>query len=204
MESFKQWLSQYPGYAIGLVAVCIAAFFIFRAAGRSYKRYYQRYRSEEANIKHLLELKEKFADLTENVIKDADDSELLEGVALSYQLKLQKFQNMEEEFAKLSFEQQYVYALDVFTQEKCVKDFFKENGKELTEIILPAFCMIGLEKEAKEAKKLKLMFDESDETTSVNEKTIESVEKFFEENDVLTKVKQCAAKYIKENAEKFV
>ena len=204
MENFLNWLKEYPLYAVGLVAVVIAFIFVLRAAAKAYSRYYERYRKEEAEIKRLVALKEKFGVLTEEAIKNADDEELLEGVALSYQLKLQKEERQEEEFGKLRKEVQYVYALDVFTQEKAVRDFFRENGDILKDIIIPAFTMIGMEKEGLMLLPLKLMYDEKDETTSLDENKVKETEKFFEDNNILTKIKEESAKYIKENSSLFV
>ncbi|MCM1364234.1 MAG: hypothetical protein NC122_05140 [Faecalibacterium sp.] len=204
MQDFQAWMAQYWRYVIGLIGVCIVAFFIFRAAMRSYKRYYKRYHEQEAGIKHLLELKEKYQNLTTDVIADAPDDELLEGVALSYQLVLQKEEDMTAQFNKLPQEKQFIYVLDVFVQDKSVETFFRENGKELTEIIVPALEMLGMDEAAKKAEKVRLMFDENDDTTSISKNLIEQTEKYFEENEILTKIKLNTAKYIKENAEKFI
>lgn len=201
MNDFMAWFEQYWLYAVGLVIVCVAAFFVFRAAARSYKRYYSRYREQEAEIKRLLALKEKYQTLTKQVIFDAPDGELLEGAALSYQLALQKEDDISEAFSLFSKEKQFVYALDVFTQDKSVRTFFKENGRELTEIIVPALEAIGMSEEAHRAEKIRIMFDETDETTSISENEIEQTEAFFETNDVLTKIKLNAAEYIRKNAE---
>ena len=92
----------------------------------------------------------------------------------------------------------------VFVSDKSPQIFFRENGRELTEIIIPALELIGLFEEAAEAEKLRIMFDEKDETTSINEKIISDVEEYFDKGDVLTKIKHCGAKYIKKNAEMFV
>ncbi len=200
MNEVQQWFSQYWRYVIGLVGVCIVAFFIFRAAVRSYKRYYTNYRKQESDIKRLLALKEKYKTLTEEVIQSAPDDELLEGVALKLQLELQKHDDMTTEFEKLSEEKKRLYALDVFVQDKSLKTFFRENGRELTEIIIPALEMIGLDEAAQKSERIRLMYDEKDETTSISEKIIEHTENYFETNDILTKIKLQAAKYIKDHS----
>ncbi len=204
MENFLQWLTEYKWYAVGLVFVLVVFALIVRMAAKAYRRHYEDFRKEEANIKHLLELKEKYENLTKEVIMNADDDELLEGTALSYQLVLQKADDMSGEFKKMKKEQQFIYALDVFVSDKSPQIFFRENGRELTEIIIPALELIGLFEEAAEAEKLRIMFDEKDETTSINEKIISDVEEYFDKGDVLTKIKHCGAKYIKKNAEMFV
>lgn len=204
MEGIKDWFSQYWAYAIGLVVVCVAAAFIVSKAVKSYKRYYKNYREQESKIKHLVALKEKYGNLTEDTIKNADENELLEGVALSFQLKLQKSETMDDDFEKLEKEKQYIYALDVLVSDKKLEEFFRQNGRQLTERIVPALKMIGLEKEAAQAEKIRIMFDEKDETTSINKSQIENSEKYFEDNDVLTKIKHEGGKYIKENPQRFV
>lgn len=198
------WLTEYKWYAVGLVFVLAVFAVVLRMAAKAYRRHYEHFKKEEENIKHLLALKEKYAVLTKEVISGADDGELLEGTALSYQLVLQKAEDMSGEFEKMSKEQQYIYALDVFVSDKSPRTFFSENGRELTEIIVPALEAIGLTEEAAETEKLRIMFDEKDETTSINEKTISAVEEYFDKGDVLTKIKHSGAKYIKENAERFI
>ena len=204
MDAFVTWLKENWAFALGFVAVCIAAFFVFKAAGKAYRRYYERYKKEEENIKRLLCLKERYKDLTEDVIRLADSGELLEGVALSYQLKLQKKENMEEAFSLLSDEKQYVYALDVFCQDKKAETFFAENGKELVNIIVPAFRMINLSEEAEKLETVRRMFDENDESTSYSLRAIEETDKYFESRDLLIRIKESSAEYIKENPGLFV
>lgn len=204
MDALISWLKEYPLYAVGLVAVIVVFSFVVRATGKAYSRYYERYRKEEAEIKRLVALKEKYKVLTEEVIINADKNELLEGVALSYQLKLQKAEKQEEEFRKLPKEVQYMYALDVFCGENQLKDFFRENGDILKDIILPAFSSIGLEEEGYMLLPLKLMYDESDSTTSFDENKIKQTEEYFANNNILTKIKEKSAEYIKENPSFFV
>ena len=145
MSAASQWFSQYWMYALGLVAAVAVLIVVSRMAVKSYKAYYKRYRSEEQEMKRLLGLKEKYGNLSAEAIESGDENELLEGVALSYQLKLQKCDDMTAEFNKLGDEKKYIYALDVFVSDGNVKTFFGENGKELTGIIVPALHMIGLD-----------------------------------------------------------
>lgn len=204
MDAVVLWFKEYWAFALGLVAVLICAFFVFRAAGKSYKRYYSRYRQQEAEIKRLLALKEKYAVLTKETLENADESELLEGTALSCQLVLQKCENMEAAFAALSKEKQYIYALDVFVSDASVQTFYKENGAQLTKIAADALAAIGLEEAAGKARKIERMYDETDETTSVSQSEIDKTEKWFAQHDILTNIKLYGARYIKEHYECFV
>ena len=204
MSAVSQWFSQYWMYALG-VPLAIAVFaVVLKMAVKSYKSYYKRYRSEEKEITRLLGLKEKYGALTAEAIGSGDENELLEGVALSYQLKLQKSEHMVDDFNQLGDEKKYVYALDVFVSDGDVKTFVSENGKELTEIIVPAFKMIGLSEEAEKINNLRLMYDEKDETVNFDPNVIKNVQQYIVDNGILTKIKLNGAKYIKENADLFL
>lgn len=204
MNSVSQWFSQYWMYALGFVAAVVAFAVVLKMAVKAYKSYYNRYRTEEREIKRLLGLKERYGVLTEEAIANGDENELLEGVALSYQLKLQKSDDMTAQFNKLNDEKKYIYALDVFVSDGNVKTFFSENGKELTGIIVPALHMIGLDETAKTIETLRLMYDEKDETVNFDPKLIEQTQKYIVDNEILTKIKLNGAKYIKEHPGLFL
>ena len=198
------WFKEYWYLAVIFVVVCIVAAFVFYFAGRSYRRYRTSYRNQEAEIKRLIALKERFVPLTEKAIAESDSSETLEGVALSYQLFLQKKENMEKEFMLLSEEKRYIYILDVFTGEKSVNEFFSENGDILRMEITKALLLIGMDDFAERTERVRKMFDDSDMTVSWSQSEIDSLQRFVEENDVLTKIKLKGAEYIKNNSQLFV
>lgn len=204
MEEIKQWFSQFWYLALIFVAVCVGAFFIFKAASKSYSRYYAKMRETTAKLKHLNELSEKYKNMTPEMLENADEAELLEGLAFHYQKQLEKSEDSEKAFTLLPIEKRYIYALDVLTDDASVKTFFKENSSILTDIIIDALCAIGLEEEARELEKVKLMYDEKDLTTSIDYAYIETAENNFKEKDILTKIKHNAAQYIKNNAQLFV
>ena len=198
------WFKEYWYLAVIFVVVCIVAAFVFYFAGKSYRRYRTSYRNQEAEIKRLIALKERFVPLTEKAIAESDSSETLEGVALSYQLFLQKKENMEKEFMLLSEEKRYIYILDVFTGEKSVNEFFSENGDILRMEITKALLLIGMDDFAERTERVRKMFDDSDMTVSWSQSEIDSLQRFVEENDVLTKIKLKGAEYIKNNSQLFV
>lgn len=199
-----EWFEQYWYLAVIFVVVCIIASVIFYFAGKSYKSYRTSYKNQEAEIKRLTALKERFVPLTEKAILESDSTETLEGTALSYQLFLQKQENMEKEFALLSQAKRYIYILDVFVQEKSIGDFFRENGDILRMEITKALEFIGMKEFAEKIEKIRKMFDNDDETVSYNESEIEKMQAFIDENEVLTKIKLESAEYIKGNFQLFV
>lgn len=199
-----EWFKQYWIYAVALVVVCIGAALVFKKAAVAYRTHQKSFHEDEEMMRHLVELKKKYQTLSEEVILSAPDEELLEGVALSYQLKLQKKEDISKDFALLNAEKQYVYALDVFVSDGSAKKFFKENGSELISIIAPAFEAIGLSEYSETIKRLATMFDEKDETTSLNYNEVEKADEKFAEDGLLTKIKLQGAGYIKNNPELFI
>ena len=195
----KEWLSQY-GYLI-LVFFAVLAIFIvvLNFAAKAYSKHMKSYKAEEAEIKRLTALKEKYKDLSEEAIGSAPDEELLEGVALIYQLFLQKKDNVEEEFLKLSSEIQSIYVLDVFVADGGVEEFFTANTNILRMRLVPALALIGLNEDAKRLSTISRMYDEDDYEASFSRKKLEDADKFFRDSDILSRIKLHSAKYIKEN-----
>ena len=124
---------------------------------------------------------------------------MLEGVALIYQLFLQKKDNVEEEFLKLSSEIQSIYVLDVFVADGGVEEFFTANTNILRMRLVPALELIGLNEDAKRLSAISRMYDEDDYEASFSRKKLEDADKFFRDSDILSRIKLNSAKYIKEN-----
>lgn len=198
-----EWFREYWPYAILLVAACVIAAVVFRAAAKAYSAHKKSYREEEQYILRLKALKEKYVPLTEKTVENAPDGELLEGTALGIRLALQKTENPDAEFEKLSNEKKFVYTLDAFTEDKTLEVFFRENTAVLKSRLVPALEMISLSNYAKRVIVVSMMFDDSDETTSLDEKKVKCLDEELEKEDFLSLIKLSAAKYIKENAKAF-
>lgn len=197
----KEWLQNY-GYLLGILAAVIVLFIVvFYFAVRAYSKHMNAYKKEEAELKRLTALKEKYRSFDEETIKCAPDEEILEGVALVYQVHLQKKDDMEKEFLLLREEQQYIYILDVFVADGSLKTFFSENGDILRSRITSALRLIGLPEAAEAAEKIRKMYDITEEDASFSEKAIDEADKYFEENDILSRIKLHSAEYIKNNIE---
>ena len=199
-----EWFKEYWYLALIFVGVCIVATVIFYFAGKSYSAYRASYRDQEEEIKRLTALKGRFVPLTEKVIEDSDSAETLEGVALAYQLYLQKKDDMEKEFSLLAKEKRYIYILDVFVQDKSIDEFFRQNGDILRSEITAAFELIGMSDFAAEIEEIRKMFDPEDEVTSLDEKKISELQRYVEDNGILDTVKAKGAEYIKKNSQLFV
>ena len=198
------WFKEYWYLTAIFVVVCIIAAVIFYFAGKSYKSYRTSYRNQEEEIKRLTALKGRFVPLTVEGVEKSDSAETLEGVALSYQLYLQKQEDMEKEFSLLSKEKRYAYILDVFVQDKSIGDFFRQNGDILRSEITEAFVLIGMNDFAGKIEKIRKMYDPEDEVTSLDKNEIDTLQKYVDDNSVYEEIKLNAAEYIKANSQLFV
>ncbi len=195
----KEWLSQHGYLLFVLAGACIVAAVIFYFAVRAYSKHNALYKAQEAEMRRLLALKERYMNFTEETLSSAEEKEILEGVALSYQLRLQKSEEPEKAFELLNEEKQKLYVLDVFCADADVRTFFSENGKIVKDRILPALDMIGMEDYSLKLKEIYDMYDESNEQISFSDSKLEEMNAYISAENILTKIKAEGAKYIKNN-----
>ena len=204
MEAVFAWFRDYWPYAIALVVVAVGASFLFRKAAQSYRAHQKSFHAQESEMRRLVSLKETYYPLTAAAIAAAPKEELLEGTALSIQIPLQKSDDPDGAFKQLSDVQQMIYVLDVFTSDKTAAAFFKESSTLLTSRLLPALDLIGLHEFDTQLGMLVTMFDENDETTSLDPKKIAAADAVFAAGDLLTKIKLQGAEYIQNHPEQFL
>ena len=204
MDNLIAWFRDYWPYAVALVVVAVGASFIFRKAAKAYRDHQKRFHAEEAQMRRLVELKKAYYPLTEAAIAAAPAEELLEGTALSIQIPLQKQDDPERAFALLPEAQQLIYVLDVFVSDNKAEVFFKESSALLSSRLLPALDLIGLHDADDWMKQLVTMFDENDETTSLDWKKVQNADLAFETMDLLTKIKLYSAEYIRNHPAQFL
>ena len=194
-----EWLSQYGYLIIVFVVLTVAFAFLFVKAVSAYSNHNKSYRAQEAELKRLTALKEKYRNASADDLVCFNQEEILEGTALLYQIALQKSDDMEDAFRALSKEKQIVYVLDVFTEDASSGEFYSQNSDILTSLILEALETIGMTDFAKELSVIAKMYDKDDEEVSFSEKTIEDFDKKLSESNILTQIKLNSAKYITEN-----
>lgn len=200
----SEWFSQYWYLVIVFFIVLAVTVFGMYKASEAYKKHNKLFHEEEEKMKRLAELKQKFVPLTKEAIDSGNDQELLEGVALAYQLQLQKEIDMTAAFEKLPIEARYVYTLDIFVSEGAVvSEFYRNNGKELKSLIVPAMKAIGESDSAKLCSSLYSMFDEDSEVSVDREKIAETDEKFKVVFD-LDRFMSNAAKFIRANIDNLI
>lgn len=195
----NQWFSEH-GYLIGVFVLVVILFVVvLNRAAKAYSKHFNTVNEQKKQLEYLTNLKNKYRNITAEELAECDDSEILEGFALLSQIEMQKSDDMEACFKSLSKEKQYIYTLDVFTQDGAAEVFFGENGEILTSIIIDALCAVGMSNFAHELSEIAKMYNKDDESVSFDKAKIENFDKSLNKRDILTQIKVNSAKYIREN-----
>lgn len=196
-----QWFTEnwYIGIAM-IILLLIALFALNRLSSSNNKIISDR----EKKLKKLHELRGSFENMTEETFDSQSDEFLLDGVALHYQLKLQKEDDMNTAFLLLPTPAKYIYALNIFYFEGgTLSSFYHLNGEPLSSQLAPAFKAIGEDEIALSAEKMFDMYDETRENVSIDRKLVkeldEKVRKLYNEGAFKLKV----AKYLRGNKNAF-
>lgn len=195
---------QWYYWVILLVAIIIAIFAWSKAlkAGRERR---EKMRKEAAIWKRDYELREKFTILTEEKLNSTEEAELLHGVAMNIQVRLEKSSDMTESFNSLPDEKKYIYALEYFDEDakKALSAFFQNNGEPLLSIVPDALNAIGAGKYIEHYGTLLPMYDPDSEVSvdyNLIGKTDEEFASLYNSDELL----RLGAKYILKNKDIFL
>lgn len=196
-----EWFGQNWYVTVALFALLFLALFALNKVSAGHNKLME---GRQSKLKKLHELRNDFENMTEEAFDKAEDEYLLDGVALYYQLKLQKADDMNEAFTYLPEPARYVYALNIFYFEGGVlSGFYRANGEPLSPVLADALRAIGEGELAEIAKKLQPMFDDENEEASIDYKFIktldENASKVYNEKEFKLKT----AAYIRKNKEVF-
>ena len=189
-----------------LAALVVLTLFVCVKAGQASAR---RGKANEALLKKLKEeneLRNEFAVLTETLVKNADSTRLFKGVALNLQKKISDSADMESEFSDFSDGQKMIYALSFVVEDggEKLSNFFRINGKPVTDNALSAFGMLfdGRTYEIFESEYNS--FDPDNEEASVIPEEIEKLDAEFASLIGADSICSAGGKYISQNSEKFI
>lgn len=195
------WLSQNWYVTVALFALLIVVLFALSRVSAGHNKLME---GRENKMKKLHELRKDFEDMTEEAFDKVEDEYLLDGVALHYQLKLQKADDMNEAFIYLPEPAKCVYALNIFYFEGGVlSGFYRANGEPLASVLAPALKAVGENEMAEIAERIQPMFDDDNESVSIDYKIIKTLDEKTEMlyNEKAFKLK--AAAYIRNNKTAF-
>ena len=192
-------------YWVILLVAIIIAIFAWSKALKSGKERRERLKKEAAIWKRDYELREKFTILTEEKLNSTEETELLHGVAMNIQVKLEKANDMTESFNALPQEKKFVYALEYFDEDakKNLSVFFKNNGEPLISMVPDALNGIGAGKYVEHYATLLPMYD-PDSEVSIDYSVIGKVDEEFASIYNSDELLRLTAKYILKNKEIFL
>ena len=192
-------------YWVILLIAIIIAIFAWSKALKSGKARREKMKKEAAIWKRDYELREKFTILTEEKLNSTEETELLHGVAMNIQVKLEKANDMTESFNALPQEKKFVYALEYFDEDakKNLSVFFKNNGEPLISMVPEALNAIGAGKYVEHYATLLPMYD-PDSEVSIDYSVIGKVDEEFASIYNSDELLRLAAKYILKNKEIFL
>lgn len=195
---------QWYYWLILAVAVVLAIFAWIKAMGASRARR-ERLKKEAAIWKRDYDLRQKFSVLTEERIKDTEETELLHGVAMNIQVMLEKQSNMSEAFNNMPEEKKFIYALEYFDEDvqQSLSTFYKNNGAPLVPVIPGALKAIGAEKYLTITEPVADMYDDNSET-SINYEIIEKADAEFAEIYDSNELCRLCAQFILKNKNTFL
>lgn len=198
------WGVKWYYWVILLVAV-ILTIFAWTKALKSGKERRERLKKEAAIWKRDYDLRQNYSVLTEEKLKSAEETELLHGVAMNIQVKLENESDMTQVFNELPEEKKYIYALEYFDEDakKSLSSFFKNNGAPLVPLIPNALGAIGAGKYNEYVTALLPMYDPDNDMSidySVVQKTDEEFSSMYDSDELC----RLSAKYILKNKEIFL
>lgn len=190
---------------LALAALLVLSVFVWGKAMKASRRRSEQVAKEIKAIEKERHLRETYNTLTDEVIENADEDELLEGISTFVQIRVEKCSDINAEFKKFPAEFREMYALNFFCEDSAVSlsSFFRNNGEPLLSLAVPALKRIGANKSADLAREQFAMFDDKNENVSYDSKRIEETDRAFSELDEAKVLRRTAADYIKKNKKSF-
>jgi len=201
-----QAIIEYWQLSIAFVAVSILTVFVSIKAAKAAGRTKLERQKVIDRLKYENKTRAEFAELTIELIESSQAKELFDGVALNIQADLEKASDMNAAFENLTAPQRNIYALYYVLTDgaKKLSEFFKMNGKPLTDTAAEAVQLIFGCKVYELYTKEYRAFDEDNEEVSLIKDDIEKADAAFAQLMEQTDVYALTAAYIKQNPEQFI
>lgn len=199
-------LAEYWYLWILLVILAVAAFFAWSKAAQAARKRGEKRAEIEEKLKYEARLRKEYAVLTADVIADASQDTLLDGVVCHLQQRLEKQADMTAAFQACTEPEREMYALYYLCEDGVQKlsRFFRINGEPLLSLAPRALRHIDAQEEARIAAEEYEMFDEENEIVSIDQGRVEALDHAFADAFQLERVKSLAADYIRAHALAFL
>lgn len=185
--------------------VIVLTIFVCIKAARVSRIRRERLKKEAAIWKRDYDLRQNFSVITEEKLKETEDTELLHGVAMNIQVMLENKIDMTASFNEMPDEKKFIYALEYFDEDakQSLSTFFKNNGAPLVPLIPQALKVIGADEYLPFINAVADMYDEDSEV-SIDYSIVEKNDVQFSEAYDSTKLCRLCADYIKKNKNIFL
>lgn len=190
-----------------LLGLIVLTVFVVRKAAEASKRTHGRNQALLAKAKREKELRDAYAELTEEVIAAAPADALFEGVALILENNCQKASSTTAFYDGLTRPQQLIYAayyLLTDTKEAPLSAFFRRSSQPLTGDAAEAAAEMFDDQTAGTVKKMFDCFDEENESASVIPEVIDELDRQFQAQAAENTFYFSCGEYIKKNPSFFI
>jgi hypothetical protein len=204
-----EYISQHWYVGVALVLLAILTVFMFIMAiisGR--KRNAERERII-AEIEREKSIRKEFREIDEDTFApDRDDYRLVVGICANIQMSIEKIEDMNSAFSALAEEKKLIYALGyVFEDSRTnLSEFFRANGEPLLSVASDAVDRIVGGRMKEVFDKERIMLDENDETTSVDNDLLEKLDEEYKliVQEEGSRIYANAASFIRRNKDIFL
>lgn len=181
MRELLTVFAQHKGLTALLIAMIALLIFVSSRAARAVRRHNTEREKILKKLKADNALRQKYASVTRAEALEADSRELLHGVALCIQKRLEEADDLTEAFRALPAHEQYIYAWNYLLCEDAdmLSAFFRLNGSPLTDAALEGARAVFDEAHREAFERGWRMFDSNDETTSAREQDIRTLDADF-------------------------
>ncbi len=192
-------------YWLILAIAIVGCIFAWAKALNASRERRKKMKKEAAIWRRDYELREKYSVLTEEKLRQCNDTELLHAVAMNIQVQLENAIDMNSAFNLLSDEKKNIYTLEYFDEDckEKLSDFFKNNGAPLVPNIFNALNAIKADELISFVKTLYPMYD-PDSDVSVDYPLIQKTDEEFKSIYDSDKLCRLSAIYIKNNINKYL
>lgn len=199
-------MSEYWYLYLILFGLIILTVFVIKKASAASRRVHGRNNELIAKAKREKELRDAYADLTEEIIAAAPADALFEGVALILENQCQKVSDTLTFYNNLTQPQQFIYSVYYLltdAKEKKLSAFFRNSTQPLTgDAAKAAQAMLDTDT-AKTVRQMFDCFDEDNENASVIPEVLDKLDAAFtEQRQEKDRFVQCG-EYIKKNSSFF-
>lgn len=181
--------------------LCIATVLVLHKASRALQSHNAEKERFLKEIERMKALKEEFRNADAEQVQNTVPARLLEGINAVLQYKIERAEDPEACFAAMNTAQQHVYTLYYFLEdaEQGISFFFKNNGEPLLHLAGEALSAIGAEDLVPTVAAVYDMFDESNETVSLDAAKLAEYDAQFAESCMRAEVLEQMKAYIQAN-----